>query len=180
MTLEAATAEIVGLDEDGERPESLVAAWQLGDFSVGSGLNRTYRLFEDGLFVFQDNPIHSWCKEGVATRVGTWEVDGDDILLREQRRIEVIGGEKVEDEYGECTREDAKIVVSVFDEPREKTLVMTDCPEEELEERADEIQALGANIECRQFSGDSYWTAGAETENWRDDWQEWVEFALKK
>lgn len=174
-TLEAATDEITGLDDDGERPEWLARTWQSEKFGVGSGLLATYHFFDDGLFVFNSGSSDS-CEPGVRARVGSWELDGDELVLSEQRRIEEFGGEKVDDPTLGCVLEDSTQEVTIFDEPRQERLEIADCSDDELEEHASEIEELG--VECRKFSGDVHWTVAAGADSWRQDWKDWMATAL--
>lgn len=177
-TLEAAVAEIEGLESEGERPEWLVRTWQAEVFGVGAGLGPSYHFFEDGLFVFNAGGGKNTCEPGVRARVGTWEVDGDDLVLWEQRRIDEVGGEKVDDPIDGCTLEGSEEEVTVFDEPEEKRLAITDCPDEEIEDHASEVEELG--VECREFSGDIHWTVAAGADSWRQEWKDWMERALEE
>ena len=169
--------EISGIGDDADRPEEMARTWQLGAFGVGAGLAATYHFFDDGLFVFNSGSTDE-CEPGVRARVGTWHVDGEELVLQEQRRLEHEGGQKVDDPTFGCVLQEPDRQVSAHEEPQEIRIEISECPDEELEKHASEIDELG--VACHTFDGDVHWTVAAGTESWRDSWKDWFQAAMEE
>lgn len=167
----AAIDALLAEESDAERPEWLQKAWKWNSPEVGSGIGATMHLFEDGLFVFHRG-YTDICKEGVISRVGSWKFDDEELVIREQRRLEGRGGERQEDD-SDCylPRVDSERVVLIHDEPVEERLKLEECSKEERQEFPSYDEEL--NADCRYFGEQLHWTTAAGTNSWRDDWKEW-------
>ena len=167
--------EVDEAPQQGDRPDEMQHAWQLETPEVAGGQMATYKLHDDGLFIYVRGGTDR-CQPGVTTRVGTWHMDGDELVLKEERNIEEVGGEKVDDDLDGCILEGAETQVSEHSEPEVTSFQVTECSDEEHAEHETYYDELGS--ECRRFDDVPYWTSAAmETTRWADEWEDWFDAA---
>ncbi|MCL1951191.1 MAG: protease inhibitor I42 family protein [Oscillospiraceae bacterium] len=104
------------------------------DNVVGSGYDARWLFGEDGTFIYAASGYDTLGR--VPYEAGTWTLEGSRLRLTITTRIELVGGEIIEDEDGEKALVDAEELVVELDPPETKTLALGDYGVDPDSERA--------------------------------------------
>ena len=130
----------------------------------------TYVFLDDGRYVFSDQS----CTRDVRASVGTWSFHDGQLTLREERRIEDVGGEVVFGPDRWCHLESAEREVRHHAEPVVERIAVEECTEVELKAHTAKDRE---ESRCLSFDGQPYWipTRYRVEDVWPKQWQAWFQ-----